>query len=383
GVMLYEITTGRRPFKGDEDADVFRKILTEDPPAPASSNPAIDPGLQAIILKCLEKDPDRRLPTAQALADELARWLRGEPLHIRPESGIERLRRSVRRHPWRVALVVALPIVVAAVLFIRNAFFDDERELRWLENELRNGRPVELIGEKGKPKWYHRITQNAGSERLGRDGYFGFHAPPNETCIWQLLKDPQMERFRFKAKVRHERSQNRGYVGLFIAYEHHQLKEGNAYFFVELHFNDISDDTAHVRDNPKFPKGQLGNRVFLCPRLYIDFEKLWEPNIYGRQSAPFDPGRKTRPVWRDLCLEVDSERIQGFWGDESIGPMLRSEIGLRVDAALEPARSGLKERMPFLTNFHPVFAPRRPLGFVVRDGSASVAYATVEPLGDR
>src|SRR5262249_57145213 len=83
------------------------------PPRPRSRRPGLDLRLETICLKCLEKDPARRYPSAEELADDLARWLRGEPITARPEGVGSRALRRLRRHPTLVACC-ALPAGVPA-----------------------------------------------------------------------------------------------------------------------------------------------------------------------------------------------------------------------------------------------------------------------------
>src|SRR5262245_7180605 len=84
GVILYEIMTGRRPFTAATPDDVVRLILTTDPASPRSLQPSLPRDLETIVLKCLEKDPAKRYPSAGALSDDLGCWLRGEPIRARP-----------------------------------------------------------------------------------------------------------------------------------------------------------------------------------------------------------------------------------------------------------------------------------------------------------
>jgi tRNA A-37 threonylcarbamoyl transferase component Bud32 len=106
GAILYELLTGRPPFRGDSPAEVLRQVLREPPLSPRAVNRKVDRALEAVCLKCLKKDPARRYPSAQALADDLRRCLRGEPVSARPARPWDRLARGVRRRPAVAALVV-------------------------------------------------------------------------------------------------------------------------------------------------------------------------------------------------------------------------------------------------------------------------------------
>jgi serine/threonine-protein kinase len=78
GVILYRLLTGQRPFPGRSSQELSRQILEDEPPRPRRLRPDLPGDLEAVVLKCLEKAPAQRYPTARELADDLERWLRGE-----------------------------------------------------------------------------------------------------------------------------------------------------------------------------------------------------------------------------------------------------------------------------------------------------------------
>jgi eukaryotic-like serine/threonine-protein kinase len=117
GAMLYELVTGHRPYQADTVAATLRLTTDAEPPAPRALEPALDETLEAICLRCLEKDPARRYASAEALAVELERYLRGDETEARPLGRAARVRRWARRHPVATLAGAALAVLVAAALW--------------------------------------------------------------------------------------------------------------------------------------------------------------------------------------------------------------------------------------------------------------------------
>jgi WD40 repeat protein len=105
GAILYAALTGRPPFQADSLAETLRAVREKPVEAPSKINPRVDRDLETIVLKCLEKDPKRRYDSAAAVADDLERYLRGEPILARRTGAWERVLKWSRRHPAAAALV--------------------------------------------------------------------------------------------------------------------------------------------------------------------------------------------------------------------------------------------------------------------------------------
>ncbi len=107
GVILYEMLTGRPPFLGSNPAEIMHQVLRQDPVAIRQLQPKVPRDLETICLKCLEKEPHKRYPSAEALAADLKQFRTGEPILARPVRTLEQVWRWRKRNPT-VAAVIAL-----------------------------------------------------------------------------------------------------------------------------------------------------------------------------------------------------------------------------------------------------------------------------------
>ena len=151
GAVLYEMLTGRPPFRGESAAETERQVIAEEPVPPSRLNPRVPRDLETVCLKCLAKEPARRYASAVALAEDLGRFGRGEPVAARRSGPLVRAAKWVRRRPaaaalWAVAALLALAVSAGAMWWaseraaagreVANYLADAEqrqREARWAE----------------------------------------------------------------------------------------------------------------------------------------------------------------------------------------------------------------------------------------------------------
>src|SRR5262249_48853151 len=133
GAILYELLTGRPPFRSSNTMATLLQVMEQEPVRPRLLRPGTDADLETICLKCLEKEPARRYGSAESLARDLERWLAGEPIQARSSTRLERLLKWARRRPAAAALLgvstlAALAIVVLSGLLYKGRLEQAEAE---------------------------------------------------------------------------------------------------------------------------------------------------------------------------------------------------------------------------------------------------------------
>lgn len=166
GAILYELLTGQPPFRSESVLATLRLVQDVDPVAPREVRPAVDRDLETIALKCLDKDPNRRYGSAEALADELDRWLHDEPITARPATIWERTRKWIRRRPAIAGLAaVLLVVVVSSIVSLAVLYAKAEDRRRDAESARASAER-----ERDQVREQRRRTRQALDDMLSKEG---------------------------------------------------------------------------------------------------------------------------------------------------------------------------------------------------------------------
>jgi serine/threonine protein kinase/tetratricopeptide (TPR) repeat protein len=177
GATLYEVLTLKPPFGGESDHQVQNGILFEEPVPPRKVNPRVNRDLETVVLHALEKNPERRYPSAADLAADLRRLLRYEPVRARPTSVLGRLARRARRHvaALTAAAVILVLLVSLGWLFLKSRRDEEARLLAEYEPRVTRavmkaqlGRLGQLSGENSLPASAERLLGVGGLQAESR-----------------------------------------------------------------------------------------------------------------------------------------------------------------------------------------------------------------------
>jgi tetratricopeptide (TPR) repeat protein/tRNA A-37 threonylcarbamoyl transferase component Bud32 len=180
GAILYELLTGRPPFRAATALETLEQVKSVEPVAPARLRPDLSRDLETVCLKCLQKEPARRYPSAAELAEDLRRFGVGEPIKARPVGVVERAWRWCQREPALAALVAAL---IVGLLEAATQWWRAEKHLVELgqksaviESNLLNERQARASEQEARVRAQERF-------QLGMEAVDGYSALASEDVL--------------------------------------------------------------------------------------------------------------------------------------------------------------------------------------------------------
>jgi predicted Ser/Thr protein kinase len=375
GVILYELLTGRRPFRADDSQKLRHLILGRDPPDPVTLVPALDPGLARITLTCLEKEPARRYASAGALADDLRSWLDGGPVAARPGG---RLRRAWQRHRGLAAVLLIVAVAAVALGLValarspRRPGVPTEREpptppaLTW------DGSRVVLVGDTGRParsEWVGR----SGGESESPEGDGAFTISGVGPSVLRLVRTPGRS-YHLSALVRQnvnvapKADDPNAEVGLCFLLGSYETLAGTRHCYCTWTFNDL---------RLLYPPGNKGD-PYGAPHMTLrSLGVLPDINNPLHEGKPFVPYRlmpqDQYPPFRPIAVTVTPEWVELFWDNKLAGKIERRAI---EDNYRQLKSDPLWKLGP---EFEPAFGPDQDVGLFVYGAEASFKQVVIEP----
>jgi serine/threonine protein kinase len=309
GVILYELLTGRRPFAG-LTREQLRETSTSAVPHSPALRPWWDSRVEAVVLRCLERNPERRFPSAEALANAL------------------RDCRQPRWGLWAVGLVTTLLVLTGIIWYCLpespEAAYSRANAIH--RNKLLNGEAVDLIGPgSGLPPYSIRCGKGVVNVKRTDEGV-AITAPV--MGIVELLNEIPLKRYRVEAEICHQHAQFRpqGYkiVGIAFRSRHWSADEGT-HHVVQMFA--LDDTTERPLAPPGKPPGVYRN-CYLQQLWYIDApENAADPFLFKTQivgnNAYYPPEGKR--LFRSISIDISPDKVTGNISVEPgdvMGPMV-------------------------------------------------------------
>jgi serine/threonine-protein kinase len=391
GATFYELLTGHPPFRGETAGGTLARVLHDEVVPPRQLRPGLSLELEAVCLRCLEKNPARRYASAQELAEDLRRWRNGEATRVRPWSWRRRLARRLVRHwkPIAAALFVLLTAGVFLFTFVLSSpEYRARQAMQGVDRAVRSGERVVLVGPTGPPRWSRQVVDI--DSRLSVDPLSVFQVDAGEPALIELAPAAHHDRFRLSAELRTRTTKSRGcWSGIYFA---HNQGPGNPTGFVERlvvirHHRNVLVPIAEIDSYKGDPVNV--NDCILLSRDGVN--QLRAPSTFGGHFYKVNPNQMIEP-WRYLEVEVTPETIRARWREEDgslhlIGP--RNRVGtvsaIRVKHFQEATKYRAEEldKMQFKDMPRRIeYKPRGALGLFVMHAVVDFRNVVYEPLAE-
>ncbi len=375
GVILYEGLTGELPFRGSTREETLRRVQTADPVTPRRLRAEVPPELEAICLKGLQKNPVQRYVGAGELADDIDRFLAGQPVTAGSRRWYDKAWRRLRSHPLlsTLAVLVMLLVVVAAWLLER---LDPDRLRKKSEAALARGEAYTFEGHEPLPGPFRWVLGDPGPPKAN----VLHRCVTIETLglgLLELVRDPGCDHYRVLLEIRHDGDAGVSAVGLYFGYRDDGAPPGQRKgCFYSLSFADRGADATIERDS----KGNAVSHVVLrCHCFFTGPRGLSDPTGRIARGKPFRPDQPlARPgPWRTLVLEVSPREVKAFWAPEGTALDMVAQVSV---PDLEMHTSIRKRSYPELRDVPTTFQPQSGLGVYVLGGRASFRRLVLTPV---
>jgi serine/threonine-protein kinase len=337
GVILYELLTGKRPFEGKNQIDTLERIRSQNPSPIRAQNFRVPRDLEAVVLKCLEKEPERRYGSTLGLARDLERLLKGEPIEARPVHRVVRAWSWCRRNPAGAGLAAAAALFLVS-FSLGTAFYGAQQNARraGIINELvYTARFVSEVVRTRFEEWGKGVTRAAQDpELLGIMAKWSkaVRERPDPAQLRNLLEGPEQEEIQKVCERLHQASQgDPAYEDWFVVDERGTLVartpkpvnlgetyESRDYFKgMRAHLAVGNAGSAHISaafraavdGHAKFvvcrPIQQEGRFLGMIAMAMGTHRTMGIPNLHDGDRnvvviAPWDPSRRAKdpePIW--------------------------------------------------------------------------------------
>jgi serine/threonine-protein kinase len=392
GATFYELLTGGPPFRGETAGGTLARVLNDEVVPPRKLRPELSLELEAVCLRCLEKNPARRYASARELGEDLRRWRNGEATKVRPWSWRRRMTRRLRRHWKPIAAALFVLFMASAFLFtfvLSSPEYRERQAMQRVDRAMRSGERVVLVGPTGPPKWSRQVVDI--DSKLSTDPSSVFQVNANTPALIELAPAAYHDRFRLSAELRTRASNGiDSWSGIYFA--HNQGPADPAGFVERLlvvrHHRNLLIANGDVK------LGQL-DPVNVHDFLLLSRDgvtSLGAPIPFGvhfYQVNPSDMNDNER--WRYLEVEVTPQSVSARWREEDgslhlIGvpnQVLNTVSPISVELLQEHMKrraEDLDKRQLTDVSRRIEYNPRGALGLFVMHGVVDFRNVIYEPL---
>jgi len=326
GAILYECLTGTPPFRGVTKIETVYQVCHQETIAPRRLQPTVPRDLEIICLKCLHKEAKRRYATARDLADDLRRFLAGEPIRARAITWVERSGKWARRKPWAAAFALLLGMTClaglatppAVLLQIREERDEARREAANQMRQLQETR-YRLDCETRETALREHLLQ--GRKCLD-DGDFRTAEQHGTEALAIINRDERLESLRGEAETVRNRGRDRlneqaARQKALETWRHFQKLRDEARFHISQFTSlDSADNVKSVREAARAALALFG----------VKHDNSGSPSI-----SPFLDAQRSR-------IEADCLELLLLWAEAEIQPLSRRPGSLRTEQAEEALR---------------------------------------------